>query len=105
SGGGEPRLMTWRDKYPKTEHEPIKRCPADVPAGLRARLVELAVATFRACQCRDYARVDIRLDANGEPHVLEINSMASLGASGSFLCAPPAAGVGPDAPAPPVARP
>jgi len=40
----------------------------------------------------DYARVDIRLDAQGAPYVLEINSMASLGSSGSYVTAARAAG-------------
>jgi D-alanine-D-alanine ligase len=36
--------------------------------------------------------VDIRIDDAGNPYVLEINSMASLGASGSYVRAALAAG-------------
>src|SRR5262249_15340278 len=37
--------------------------------------------------CRDYSRVDIRIDAQGNPFVLEINSMASLGGTSSYVLA------------------
>jgi D-alanine-D-alanine ligase len=49
-------------------------------------------ATFRACHCRDYARVDIRIDAAGNPYVLEINSMAALGGGASYVLAAEIAG-------------
>ena len=57
--------------------------PLDVV--LEARLREISLATFHACHCRDYARVDIRIDNEGNPYVLEINSMASLGLGGSYM--------------------
>ena len=60
--------------------------------GVSRTLEELARATFRACHARDYARVDIRIDGDGSPFVLELNSMASLGAGGSFVRAARAAG-------------
>src|SRR5262249_49888664 len=77
--GRELRLLTWDDKYHRRSDEPTKICPAPLDDGLRTRLCELALATFRCCHCLDYARVDFRLDSSGEPFVLEINSMASLG--------------------------
>ena len=36
--------------------------------------------------------MDIRIDLDGNPHVLEINSMASLGLTGSYVRAAGAAG-------------
>ena len=86
------RLMTWDDKFHKRQDEPIKICPAPVDAGLQQRLEELAIATFRACGLFDYARVDIRVNSLGEPYVLEINSMASLGGRGSLVHAATSAG-------------
>jgi D-alanine-D-alanine ligase len=48
--------------------------------------------TFRACHSKDYARVDIRVDRTGNPYVLEINSMATLGSTGSYVLAAENAG-------------
>jgi len=84
-GGRDLRAMTYDDKYHKRPDEPRKTCPAAVGEALAAALRDLALATFRACRCKDYARVDIRIDPAGRPSVLEINSMASLGPGGSFV--------------------
>lgn len=86
------QVLTWPDKYHKSDDEPRKVCPAQVSPEMLRRLNELSLATFRACQCRDYARVDIRIDASGNPFVLEINSMASLGRGGAFVLAADRAG-------------
>jgi len=86
-GGRDLRAMTYDDKYHKRPDEPAKICPAPLDEALAGMLREMALATFRACHCKDYARVDIRIDPEGRPLVLEINSMASLGPGGSFVLA------------------
>ena len=86
------RLVTWEDKSHKGTLEPQKICPANINKELEERLREISLATFRACHCRDYARVDIRIDEEGHPYVLEINSMASLGPTGSYVLAAQTAG-------------
>jgi D-alanine-D-alanine ligase len=86
------RLMTWDDKYHRRSDEPDKICPADLPQSILEEVEEVALMTFQACHARDYARVDIRIGQDGRPYVLEINSMASLGPGGSFVCAAKAAG-------------
>jgi len=86
------RLMTWEDKAHKGTVEPQKICPANISRELEERLRETSLATFHACHCRDYARVDIRIDRAGNPYVLEINSMASLGLTGSYVLAAQTAG-------------
>jgi D-alanine-D-alanine ligase len=86
------RLVTYGDKYHRRPDEPAKLCPAPLTPELAQRVKELACATFRACQARDYGRVDIRIDRSGHPYVLELNSMASLGGGGSFVNAAEAAG-------------
>jgi len=85
--GRELHTLTWEDKYHKSPDEPTKICPAKLSEELATRLCELSLATFRACHCKDYARVDIRIDPHGNPFVLEINSMASLGSGGAFVLA------------------
>jgi D-alanine-D-alanine ligase len=55
------------------------RCPALIDTALASALGRLAVDAFRATGCRDYARVDFRLDEHGEPMILEVNPNPDLG--------------------------
>ncbi|MER8556968.1 ATP-grasp domain-containing protein [Mesorhizobium sp. M0965] len=90
-GGRETRLLTWEVKYTAVAALP-QICPAQIGERLARELRDISVATFRACQCRDYARVDLRIDRSGKPFVLEINSMPGLGMGGSFALAATTAG-------------
>ncbi len=56
----------------------ILECPAQVSGAVEAKLRETALAAYRAVGCRDWARVDLRLDAAGVPHVLEINPLPGI---------------------------
>jgi D-alanine-D-alanine ligase len=89
----ELQLMTFEDKYHRRHDEPLKLCPAPLDESILGSAQRAAVATFKACHCRDYARVDLRIDEQGQPWVLEINSMASLGAGGSYVLAAAQAGL------------
>jgi D-alanine-D-alanine ligase len=51
---------------------------------LERRLAELALRVFGALECRDFARVDFRLDAQGDPVFLEINPLPTFATDGSF---------------------
>jgi D-alanine-D-alanine ligase len=53
-------------------------CPAPVTADLEASLKDTALRTYRALDCRDLARVDLRLDRNGVPNVMEVNPLPGL---------------------------
>jgi D-alanine-D-alanine ligase len=61
-----------------------KICPADLPKELVDEITKVSVDAFKALQLRDFARVDIRMDSEGKIYILELNSMASLGATGSY---------------------
>ncbi|HUE76627.1 MAG TPA: hypothetical protein VMM83_01680 [Longimicrobiales bacterium] len=56
----------------------IFRCPADVAPELEELIGATAVRAFRALGCRDWGRVDLRLDTAGRPHVLEINPLPGV---------------------------
>jgi D-alanine-D-alanine ligase len=58
--------------------------PGELDADLEARLGEQAVAVFRALDCRDFARADFRLAADGTPTFLEINPLPTFARDGSF---------------------
>ena len=56
----------------------VLECPARIDAGLAARIRDTAIAAFHALGCRDWARVDLRLDSDGVPNVLEINPLPGI---------------------------
>ncbi|MGH2606063.1 MAG: D-alanine--D-alanine ligase family protein [Anaerolineales bacterium] len=61
-------------------------CPADIPEALRARLVDLARQAAEAIDTLDVARVDFRLGVDGEPYLLEINTLPGLNPIVSDIC-------------------
>jgi D-alanine-D-alanine ligase len=75
-------ILTYESKWvigsPGDLQSPIV-CPAEVSAALGRNLRRLAAAAFRAMGCRDYARVDFRLDAQGKPMILEVNPNPDIG--------------------------
>jgi len=38
----------------------------------------VALKTYRVLRCRDWSRIDIRLDADGEPNVIEVNPLPGI---------------------------
>jgi D-alanine-D-alanine ligase len=59
--------------------------PARIDATLKAEIEELCAKTYRHLMCRDVSRIDIRLDATGKPHLIEINPLPGLSAGYSDL--------------------
>lgn len=48
-------------------------CPAKVSPPLERRVREIALAAYEAVSARDYARVDMRIDAAENAYILEVN--------------------------------
>lgn len=67
-------------------------CPADIPGALDKKLRETAERAFRSVECRDFGRVDIRVDRRGRPFVLELNPLPSLSTEDVFPLVAKAAG-------------
>ncbi len=71
-----PRILTFASKW---EEESIyfkgtkPQCPARIDDALREQISRICLVSFRLLGCRGYARVDMRLDARGRVHVLEVN--------------------------------
>ena len=51
---------------------------------LEADLQRLAVAVYGKLECKDYARVDFRVDNEGRPWFLEINTLPTFAPDGTF---------------------
>lgn len=61
-------------------------CPADLDAKQVDTLQRLALRAHRAIGAVDVSRVDFRLDAEGNPYLLEINTLPGLNPEISDLC-------------------
>jgi len=60
-------------------------CPARISHALNKQILELALKTYNAVECRDFGRVDFRVDSQGRPYVLEINPLPSLSTEDVFM--------------------
>lgn len=56
----------------------IFRCPADLSRKLKNEIEDLVRKTCRILRIRDWARIDVRLDARGVPNILEINPLPGI---------------------------
>lgn len=74
--------------YWQTSDEKVYGDYKDVEANLdddvRERIEDYSLKIYKALGCRDFGRVDFRLDANGNPFFLEINPIPSLAENGAF---------------------
>ena len=56
----------------------IFQCPARITTELQASIERVTLDAFRVLGCRDWARIDVRLDADGRPNVLEVNPLPGI---------------------------
>ena len=71
------RIVTYRSKWETGSDEDIgsaPRCPARLPAAVATRARKVAVAAWRLVGGAGYGRVDMRIDEQGRPWILEVNS-------------------------------
>lgn len=52
--------------------------PAPLPPAVSAAISRAAEAAFRACGCRDFARVDVILSPGASFHILEVNTLPGM---------------------------
>ena len=83
-GDATERLQTFETKK---GHGFRHQCPADLPEELAEEVRELSRRTFDTIGCKDFARVDFRMDDQDRPYILELNSMAAIHKAGSFTIA------------------
>lgn len=69
-------------------------CPAPFDAATTRQVQDAALGAFQAIGGRDYSRVDVIVRANGEPVVLEVNTLPGMTETSSLPRAAKAAGIG-----------
>lgn len=95
---GKPRIVGYAAKWApgsfEYEHTPrrFEHPPEDGP--LLARVSALALACWDLFGLRGYARVDFRVDEQGEPWILEVNTNPCLSLDAGFAAAAERAGLG-----------
>ena len=68
-------------------------CPADFEAAVTAQIQQAALAAFHAVGARDYARVDVMVQPDGSPVVLEVNTLPGMTETSLLPKAAAAAGI------------
>ncbi|HEY4306207.1 MAG TPA: hypothetical protein VGM82_17170 [Gemmatimonadaceae bacterium] len=56
----------------------IFKCPAQIDDALTTAISDLVLRAYRVLGCRDWSRVDVRLDANGVPNIVEVNPLPGI---------------------------
>jgi D-alanine-D-alanine ligase len=56
----------------------IFSCPARIPAELRAEIEDVVLRAYSVLGCRDWSRIDVRLDAAGRANVVEANPLPGI---------------------------
>lgn len=82
----------WFEDHPLYQKTP-PICPAPIEDDLRQKLQGLAVDAFRTMGCRDYARVDFRMDTKGRLFILEVNPNPDISLNAGYARALNAAGM------------
>ncbi|MFO7446756.1 MAG: ATP-grasp domain-containing protein [Ignavibacteriaceae bacterium] len=93
---GLPKIVTYDGKWIEDSiyYEFTKpRCPAILNKKTQKKLEEIALLAYHAMNCRDYARVDVRLDKNNIPHVIEVNPNPDISTDSGFARAAAAGGL------------
>jgi D-alanine-D-alanine ligase len=82
-----PKIVTYNAKWLEGSPEyngTVGTCPAKLPVEVEQQVREVARKAYQLMEIRDYARVDIRLDASNNPFVLEVNPNPDISQDAGF---------------------
>jgi D-alanine-D-alanine ligase len=93
---GLPKIVTYEAKWsPKSIYykNTIPKCPASIDDQLKRKIEKMALDAYEALECRDYARVDIRLNQKNIPFVIEVNPNPDISQDTGFVRSALSAGI------------
>jgi len=63
-----------------TPDEPLDifQCPARISQKLQRAIEVVVLRAYRILGCRDWSRIDVRLDAGGTPNIVEVNPLPGI---------------------------
>ncbi len=63
-----------------TKENPLEvfSCPAKINKELENNIKDTVLRTYNVLRCRDWSRIDVRLDRNGEPNIIEVNPLPGI---------------------------
>ncbi len=90
------RIVSYRSKWEPGSDEDtgtVPRCPADLSPDLEAEMRRIALAAWRLVGGQGYGRVDMRIDAEGRPWILEVNPNPDIAADAGLARMAKVAGI------------
>ena len=53
-------------------------CPASISTELKTKIENTVLAAYNTLHCKDWSRIDVRLDKNNEPNIIEVNPLPGI---------------------------
>jgi D-alanine-D-alanine ligase len=85
---GVPKIMSYTAKWMEDSQEykgTVGVCPSQLPEEVQEKVKSIASECIKASGVRDYARVDMRLDQNNQPYVIEVNANPDISPGAGFM--------------------
>ncbi len=93
---GFPKIITYEAKWSPNSiyyKNTVPQCPAKINSKLKKKIEKLAQDAYSALNCRDYARVDIRVSEENIPYVIEVNPNPDISIDAGFVRSALTAGI------------
>lgn len=56
----------------------VHECPAQVTSKLKKQIEDICMQAYLLLRCRDWCRIDVRLDEKGRPNIIELNPLPGI---------------------------
>ncbi len=53
-------------------------CPAKIDTNLESKIKNVVLKTYNVLRCKDWSRIDVRLDKTNEPNIIEVNPLPGI---------------------------